>query len=110
MNAILLTIMLCKNLTRLYLEVYRALNQKRVIVKHLFTISRHELVLYMIAAIVQAAGADVAAGSLETMGFGLHFWVVSVFYSLCKGLQRWIQGKHFELSEHLVEDFSLVAK
>ena len=79
----ILTIMLSKNLTRLYFEVNCTFDQEWVIIKHFFTIARHKLILYMIAAIVQATGTDVATGSFEAVSFRLHLRIISVFHSLC---------------------------
>ena len=48
---------------RLNLEIYRTLNQKWIVIKHFFVVTRYKLILDMITAIVQAAGTYVAGRS-----------------------------------------------
>jgi len=100
----------CQDLARLNLEVDCRLDQQWVEVKHALEVARHELVLNVVAAVVQATGTDVATCTLQAMRLRLHLWKVSLLHGLRQGLQRWVQRKHFQLAQHLVEDFILIAK
>ena len=82
-----LTIMLSEDLARFYFKVNSTLYQQWIIVKHFLIISSHELILYMIAAIVQARSADVATCTFQTVGFGFHFRIVTLFDGLSECLE-----------------------
>ena len=82
-----LTIMLSEDLARFYFKVNGTLYQQWIIVKHFLIIPSHELILYMIAAIVQARSADVATCTLQTVGFGFHFRIVTLFDGLSECLE-----------------------
>ena len=52
--------MLGQYLARLNLEINGALYQQWIVIQHLLKFAINELVLYVVAAVMEAAGSDIA--------------------------------------------------
>ena len=99
-----------QDLSWLDFEVDGALDEQWVVVEHALKVSSHELILNVVATIVQTAGTDVATRALQTMSLRLHLRKVSVLNSLSQRFERRIQWEDLQLAEHLVENLGLVAE
>ena len=64
--------MLSQDFARFYFEVDSALYQNGIVIQHFLKISSHKLVLYMVAAVVQAASSNITTGPFEAVGLRLH--------------------------------------
>lgn len=68
--------MLRKDLSSSNFEVNRAFYQQWVVGEHICEVSTHELVLHVVATIVEARSPNITARTFEAVGLRLHLRVV----------------------------------
>ena len=87
----MLTCVCGEDFSGLDLEINGTFNQQGIVIEHPFIVASIKLILYMVTAVVEAAGSDVATSTLEAVSLGFHLWKVPFFNCLCQGLKRRIE-------------------